>query len=344
MNAIEEVDENKLPELLGVDLAESGAKRSVEQQMSRVPTKRFPPYPKIFALGSRGTENILSGSHIQITEKVDGSQFAFGKLDGRLRCRSKGQEIHIDSPDKMFEEGVEYVKSIEGRLPEGMVFYCEYLRKPKHNVLAYDNTPLHHLALFAVSDDDTFVTRHSSLRAMAAQLDISVVDVIYEGSGDNVTPEDVLGMIDRVSGLGGQNVEGVVIKKFEEILIGGQLLPVTSAKYVSEKFKEVHSGEWAKENTAKGKWDVWKMGFQSEARWNKAVQHLKEAGTLDGSPRDIGKLMKEVKEDIVAEEKEAIKDKLWKEFSGDLLRFSTRGLAEWYKEKLVLELGDADET
>lgn len=65
------------------------------------------------------------------------------------------------------------------------------------------------------------------------------------------------------------------------------------------------------------------------------VQHLKEKNELEGEPRDIGRLMKEVNLDIIAEEKEAIKEVLWKEFSGDLLRVATHGLPEWYKNELT---------
>lgn len=319
--------------------------QDVSDQMSRVQTKRFPAYSKIFALGTRHTEDILQSGEIQITEKVDGSQFAFGKLDGRVRCRSKGQEIHMEAPDKMFEEGVNYVQSIAHVLVEGCVYYCEYLRKPKHNTLAYDRIPTNHLALFAMSFNDVFSTRHEYLTMVAEGiLDIEVVPLVYEGPAIDVSPEDVLAMIDRKSFLGSQNIEGVVIKNFRERLVGGQLIPVQSAKYVSEAFKEVHRENWSAENTSGGKWQAFKDSYRTTARWNKAVEHLRDAGKLQRAPQDIGALIKEVREDITAEEKEIIKDKLWKEFSGDLIRRATAGLPEWYKEKLVLEMVDQDPT
>lgn len=58
-------------------------------------------------------------------------------------------------------------------------------------------------------------------------------------------------------------------------------------------------------------------------------------GKIEGSPRDIGKLIAGVMKDITEEEQEEIKKFLWQEFSGDLLRFATKGLPEWYKEKLL---------
>ncbi|MBK9272829.1 MAG: hypothetical protein IPM48_14685 [Saprospiraceae bacterium] len=42
-------------------------------------------------------------------------------------------------------------------------------------------------------------------------------------------------------------------------------------------------------------------------------------------------------ENDIEEEKENIKEFLWKEFSGELLRTARSGFPEWYKKKLVEE-------
>ncbi len=75
--------------------------------------------------------------------------------------------------------------------------------------------------------------------------------------------------------------------------------------------------------------------FRSEARWQKAVQHLKEKGELENSPRDIGKLMTEIKKDILEEEEENIKNTLLKIFKEDIMRKAVRGFPEWYKKQLL---------
>jgi hypothetical protein len=108
-----------------------------------------------------------------------------------------------------------------------------------------------------------------------------------------------------------------------------------SGKYVSEAFKEVHQKDWSKLNIGKGKFDVLKEQFKTEARWNKAIQHLKENGELTGTPKDIGALLKEVRVDIETEEKENIKEMLYSVFKEDILKYSVHGLAQFYKEKLV---------
>ncbi len=67
----------------------------------------------------------------------------------------------------------------------------------------------------------------------------------------------------------------------------------------------------------------------------KAVQHLREAGKLEGSPRDIGLLIEEVRRDIEKECRDEIEAILWKWAWSDVSRLVTRGLPEWYKNLLL---------
>lgn len=63
-------------------------------------------------------------------------------------------------------------------------------------------------------------------------------------------------------------------------------------------------------------------------------------GELVGGPADIGRLIKEVRLDITLEEKENIKEELWKIYKDDFMRHAVSGLPEWYKKKLAT--GDVD--
>ena len=147
-------------------------------------------FPKIFTLGDRWTQGIYDGD-VEVTEKVDGSQFAFGKVDGKLFMRSKGKEIIIDNPEKMFSKAVDYVLSIEDRLLENTVYYCEYLQKPKHNTLAYSRVPKNDLMLFGVYTIDGatntwfFIHDYDTLQwysSLLAELDL-VFRLDLSGSG-----------------------------------------------------------------------------------------------------------------------------------------------------------------
>lgn len=292
----------------------------------------FNSFPKLWALGQKHIQSIFE-SEVEITEKVDGSQFSFGTIDGKVVCRSKGKIINMDAPEKMFQKGVEYVRSIANILPDNVQFWGEYLNKPKHNTLCYDRTPKNNIALFGMMKDGEFISDYETLTKYAENLEVDVVPLIYKGT---ITPEEVLSLIKRKSFLGSIEVEGVVVKNYnKDYFLGGEYFPIMCGKYVSEKFKEVHGKNWKKENTGKGKWGTFCEQYKTPARWDKAVQHLKEKGELTESPKDIGNLIKEIQQDIKEEEKENIKEALWNIFGKELLRESTKGLPEWYKEQLL---------
>jgi hypothetical protein len=76
----------------------------------------------------------------------------------------------------------------------------------------------------------------------------------------------------------------------------------------------------------------------------KAVQHLRDVGTLEQSPRDIGNLIKEIQEDTKKECEEEIKKILFDHFWKNISRGITAGAPEWYKEELLkLSFEDREE-
>lgn len=296
-------------------------------------------YPKILHVGDKQIADLFD-KPVEITEKIDGSQFGFGLIDGKLICRSKGLEQDLDNPDKLFKPAIEHVKSIQDKLPEGIFFYAETLGKPRHSTLAYDRTPKNHIALFGALDATRTMLPYKVLQNYAKTFDVDIVPLIYEGVSQ---PEHMLELLETDSYLGGQKIEGVVVKRYEPWLFLGQILtPVKAGKFVSERFKEVHTRDWAKLNTSKGALDVLKLSVRTEARWDKAISHLREKSEFEGTARDIGKLIKEVHHDIADEEKENLKDQLWKIYGNDILKASTNGFVNWYKERIAK--GDFNET
>lgn len=82
----------------------------------------YTSYGKIYNLGHRAIRNLFSDK-VVIEEKVDGSQFSFGKFKNEegevvIRARSRGKHIGIDAPDKMFELAIEPVKGMYADLTE----------------------------------------------------------------------------------------------------------------------------------------------------------------------------------------------------------------------------------
>jgi hypothetical protein len=291
-------------------------------------------YPKIFTIGQDYIADIFKES-VEITEKIDGSQFGFGKVNGELFCRSKGKQIFFANPEKMFSLAVDHVLRIESLIPDNTIFYAEYLQKPKHNILAYNRIPVNHLILFGKSGiNDAFSPAYSDLTYWAEKLNIEAVPIIYDGRIHD--SNDLFDLLKTRSILGAVDVEGIVVKNYKRpFLLGGAVLPLMAGKLVSEKFKEKHEKDWKKENTGRGKWETFKEQFCTEARWEKAIQHLRDSGELENSPRDIGKLIKEIHSDVTDEHKDEILEFLWREFRRDIISASTRGFPEWYKLKLA---------
>lgn len=292
--------------------------------------KSVPGYTKVLTLGSAYTENAFVGE-VVVQEKVDGSQFSFGiNEDGELVMRSKGQELYQDNFAPMFEKAVNYVLGLKLDAPPDTYFYCEYLQRPKHNTLQYSKAPQNNLILFDVLSGGRLVGR-SDLILWAAKLDIDVIPEIFRGVID---VDKAKSFLTQESFLGGEIIEGVVIKNYvQTIFLGGKVTPLFT-KYVREIFKERNADEW-KTKKPRGTITEFITGFTSPARWEKAVIHAKEQGALSVSPKDIGMLMKMVAEDVREEETENIKTHLYKSFIDEILRASVRGLPEWYKNKLL---------
>lgn len=289
-------------------------------------------YPKIYNVGHKYISDLLIG-HVIVEEKVDGSQFSFGIFNGELKCRSKGVELNIEDPEKMFSKAVTFVKSIQYLLKDGFTYRGEYLQKPKHNTLAYDRAPNNNIILFDINPGEEVYISSEDKKEEAARLGLETVPVLYEGDGSDLNLAIMTQMLEHTSVLGGQKIEGVVIKNYA---LFGPDKKVLMGKHVSEAFKEIHSKEWKVGNP--GREDIIAAlvnKYKTPARWNKAIQHLKEKGLITDSPKDIGLLIKETKEDLLLECTEEIKEDLFNYFKDQILRGSVNGLPEHYKNLLL---------
>jgi hypothetical protein len=298
----------------------------------------IPTYCKIWQLGHREARRVFDGN-IEVTEKVDGSQFGFGKLlSGELVARSKGKQLFFDAPEELFKEGLESVQRMEHLISPGWSFYAEYLKKPKHNVLAYDRIPKNHLALFAAFEDDNPIMDYTTLEDVATMLDIDVVPKLYSGPGDAFkadTLQELNIFLGIESFLRGEKIEGIVIKNYHEtVLVGGQYFPLLAAKFVSDGFKERHNSQTPK---GKNNFQAYCESFRTEARWLKAIQHLRDNGELKKDLPDIGPLMNEIRRDIKEEHIDEIKAFLYQNFKQEIMRKAVAGFPEWYKKRLVEE-------
>ena len=75
--------------------------------------------------------------------------------------------------------------------------------------------------------------------------------------------------------------------------------------------------------------------YGTQARWNKAIQHLRERGEIEDDVRDIGKCMKEIPVDILKECEEDMKEKLFSYAWPHIRRMVVRGFPMYYKDLLL---------
>lgn len=291
-------------------------------------TDSWHSYPQVYALGHRALKELFLDPVI-VEEKIDGSQFSFGLFEDGLRVRSKGQVMLVDAPEKMFDRAVETVKALP--LHEGWTYRAEYLRKPHHNGLSYDRIPNKHLILFDINPAEEEYLPYEAKYAEAERLGLEIVPLLHKGMV--ASADEMRRFLARMSVLGGQLIEGVVIKNYSRF---GLDKKVVMGKFVSEAQKEVIQRNFKAANP--GKADIIDRIIQSygtPARWQKAVQHLRERGMIEDSPRDIGNLIKEAPEDVLKECADDIRDTLMKWAWPQIRRGITHGLPEWYKQLLL---------
>ena len=290
-------------------------------------------YPKVWAVGHPQVADLFLDP-VLVEEKVDGSQFSFLRPDLHedLEFRSKGARIHVGAVPKLFELAVETVRSLQDKLTPGWVYRAEALHRPRHNVLAYDRVPRGGLVLFDVTVEQETYLSPAEKELEASRLGLECVPSF--GDLTIATPDDVLDLLETESFLGGPKIEGLVFKNYRRWGRDGKAL---MGKYVSEKFKEKHRDRGNVNGPAVGR-DILKAlaeRYRTEARWQKEVQHLREAGELSNEPKDIGPLLRELSQDFEAEEQEDVKEALWAWARKGLLRAIGKGLPEWYKQRLL---------
>ena len=315
-------------------------------------------YPSIFVLGHKAIQELLKHDVI-VEEKVDGSQFSFGLVEASeadvvykhddalgplaLKIRSKGCVMHIDAPEAMFKPAAETVRALGDKLHPGWTYRAETLAKPKHNSLAYDRVPHGNIILFDVNTGNQEYLNYEEKVKEAERLGLEVVPRLFEGRIESA--EAFRTFLESTSILGGQQIEGVVIKPRTYSLFGTDK-KVLMGKFVSEAFKEVHRKTWGESNpTTKDIITKISDMYRTPARWNKARIHMEESGLLVNDVQDIGPMIKAVPEDVLKECADEIKEMLFKFAWPHIRRGLTRGLPEWYKELLMkraFETGDSD--
>ena len=307
-------------------------------------------YGKVYNLGHRATQKIFAYP-VQVQEKIDGSQFSWGVFDGKLHFRSRKTELHLGEGGKNFSNSMEHIKAGEHLLVPGWTYRGEALRAAKHNTLTYGRAPNGHIALFEIDMGDQSFANYSTLLYEADKLGLDVVPQLVTGL---MNYDDIKGLIGTKSFLGGCDIEGVVIKTLntdeQTYTPDGKAI---MAKLVSAEFRERHKIQWGESKPPKS--DVITRiaaAVGTDTRYRKGLEKLRD-GWVDekcnipsyrGGPEDIGPLMKVVREDIMEEEADFIKDELYKYYLGEVLKVAAHRIPSWRKARLetAMEGGEVE--
>lgn len=298
-------------------------------------------YQKVLQLGDPVIQEITNG-YVIVEEKIDGSQFRICiNPDGSIICGSKSVDYDQKPPEQMFKKVTEETSErIKGYLTsEPINIFAEFLQSPHHNALSYDRIPTNNLVIFDVFSNGNWWT-HIDKVVLAQELGVDIIPKIWEGDGKELTREKILELLKTVSYLGGATIEGIVIKNYDKFYdltrfpyYGGSMF--LAGKFVRQEFKEMNNAVW-ESNKKDVKWLA--ESLRTPARWEKAVNHLKEQGKLQDNMRDMPNLIGEIIRDVEDEQGEYIKEQLFQLYWREIKAHLTKGLPEWYKEKLLNNL------
>lgn len=298
-------------------------------------------YPKIQAVHKEEAKGFDEG-YIIVEEKVDGSQFrveiddqgivSIGsrKIDNIHQGDAQGFTVGIENAMKIFDG----VKADPGEI---ISVFGEFLSKPKQNTIPYERVPTSNIVIFDVVINGKYLDREEKER-FAFGLGLEVVPILWKGEGKDFTDEIREELLKTKSFLGHQKgydrVEGIVVKNYNKFYderyrnLEGKHMTI---KIVNSTFQEINKVE----NPGQGdKLENLINLYCNEARWRKSIEHLLDSNELEFHMKDMAKLAPAVINDILEEEGETIKAKLFEIMWPKIKGRAVRGLPEFYMKYL----------
>lgn len=300
---------------------------------------RISSYSTIWHLDHGRIEGLFVGP-VVIQEKLDGSQFSAGVLNGELVFRSRKVTINPVAVPDLFRPAVDTFQTLheQGRLVEGWVYRGEAICRERHNTLKYERVPNGGFVLFDIEMKPGVFLGPGAVQSYASNLGLECVRTYFEGE---TNLDDVRGNVPAWLAMGstlGQSVEpqGIVVKNYNVFTPEKK---VAMGKFVTVAFKEKHQVSWREQNPTRR--DIilgLVQELRNENRWRKAIQHGIEEGHIDAASykmQDMKYLAKEIPQDIRKEEEAYIKQRLFDYFWPEIFRGAMKGLPEWFRSNYV---------
>lgn len=148
---------------------------------------------------SKGIQFIekLFSNDVYITEKIDGSRFAFKKENGELVFFKRDGKTPINMVDRtvmsFYESAIEHVESLKlNNIPEGIVFGFEYFANNNPGSIVYDKIPKNGLILTDISSGGSAITNIGTLISYSKKLKVSPPPIIHNGKLSGVQKEKLV--------------------------------------------------------------------------------------------------------------------------------------------------------
>lgn len=152
---------------------------------------------------SKGVDFItkLFSNDVYITEKIDGSRFAFKKENGELLFFKRDGKTPINMVDRtvmsFYETAINHIESLNlNSIPEGIVFGFEYFANSNPGSIVYDKIPKNNLILTDINSGGSAITNIDTLVSYSKKLKVSPPPIIYNGKMNSKQKEQLIDFLE----------------------------------------------------------------------------------------------------------------------------------------------------
>lgn len=276
--------------------------------------------------------------HVIIQEKVDGSQLTVFR-DGHGELHFYNRSKPCNPKTSAFMNAWLSIQSKKDSFREGLYYHGEAFTSRFTNTCKYDRAPKFFWMVYEIVTQENRVLSPAEMAEVLEGTGFETVQLIYDSERDGPV-EDLQLFIDCImldieeskllSSLG-RTPEGVVLK----VLNNGSNengFTTTRCKYVRPVFSEMNHSKKERLPSLSDAEFIQELGkvYDTDARRQKAFQHLKEAGLWkEKLESNIPAMIAELDADLLKEEEEQLKNLLFVRFwpiisknaRGDVLSF-----------------------
>jgi RNA ligase len=297
--------------------------------------------PSIDAGTATNLENINPKDRIIIQEKVDGSQFTVVRQGIEVMYFNKHKKK--DPRGNPFRNSWLYLQGKTHFLKEGLSYHGEAMQAKRANTVVYERCPF--WVIYEIVRQDGTILTPEEMEEVLAGTPFETTQILYDSKRDG-PPENIQGVVDDIlariesgeikSSLGGQP-EGIVLKVLNRKQRGK--IVTSRFKFVRHEFKEANQTKKNRLPEVSDEDFIQELGdiYNTDARLQKGVQHMKEDGTWkDNIDKNIHGMVDELDKDLLDEEMEEIKTMLFIRFWPAISKAARGNLREFlnknYKE------------